>query len=156
MARIQATASAVIDAPAPAVYGLLADYRNGHPRILRERYFSGLEVERGGTGAGTVIRFRMHALGATRAMRAEISEPEPGRTLVETYLGSGEVTTFTVEPLDGGGRCRVTILTEWTPRGFAGLVQRLLVPPLLRRIYAEELGNLARCAGRPAGSGTSA
>src|SRR5262249_37362571 len=123
MARIQATASAVIDAPATAAYGILTDYRHGHPRILPPRYFSGLEVERGGTGAGTVIHFRMHALGATRTLRAEISEPEPGRTLVETYLGSGEVTTFTVEPLEGGGRCRVTILTEWTSRGFAGMVE---------------------------------
>jgi len=40
----------------------------------------------------------------------------------------------------------VTIMTEWTPRGCAGWVQRLLAPPLLRKIYAEELRNLARVA----------
>jgi hypothetical protein len=151
MSPIRVSASAVVDAAPAAAYAVLADYREGHPRILPPKYFRGLEVERGGTGAGTVISFRMRVLGVTRAFRAEVSEPEPGRTLVESNLGSGEVTTFTVEPADGG-RSRVTITTKWTPRGLAGLFQRLLAPPLLRRVYAEELRNLARVARGRAGA----
>ncbi len=148
MPRIRATGSAVIDAPPRVVYGILADYRDGHPQILPTRYFSGLEVERGGRGAGTVIRFEMRTLGTTRSFRGEVTEPEPGRVLVETYEGSGEVTTFTVDPADGGSRSAVTITTEWTTGGIAGLVQWLLAPPVLRRVYAEELRNLAsRAAG---------
>jgi hypothetical protein len=145
MPRVRAAASAVIDAPPQKVYAIIADYHNGHPRILPPKYFSGLEVQRGGVGAGTVIRFRMHAFGATRTMRGEVTEPEPGRVLVEAYPESGEVTTFTVEPADGG-RASVTITTEWTARGCTGWVHRLLAPPLLRRVYAEELRNLARVA----------
>jgi hypothetical protein len=146
MPRIRATASAVIDAPPAAVYAILADYRNGHPRILPEQYFSNLEVERGGVGAGTVIRFQVRTLGITRRFRGEVTEPEPGRVLVESYPETGEVTSFTVEPVDGGGRAAVTITTAWVAPGLGGLVQRVLAPPILRRIYAEELRNLAGLA----------
>ena len=52
------TASARIDAAPKRVYNVIADYCNGHPRILPKQ-FSDLVVERGGFGAGTVIRFRM-------------------------------------------------------------------------------------------------
>lgn len=147
MPRIHAAASAVIDATPETVYAILADYRNGHPQILPERYFLGLEVERGGTGAGTLVQFRMRAFGRTRTYRAEITEPQPGRVLAETNLDEqGAVTTFTVAPLERGRRAQVTITTEWSSSGVKALVQRLLAPPLLRRIYAEELQNLARLA----------
>jgi hypothetical protein len=144
-APIRVAASAVIDAPPQKVCAVIADYHNGHPRIVPAKCFSGMEVERGGVGAGTLVRFQMHTLGTTRTYLAEITEPEPGRVLVETNLGSGEATTFTVDPADGG-RASVTIVTEWAARGCSGLVQRLLAPPLLRRIYAEEFRNLARVA----------
>ena len=152
MSAIRVSASAVVDAPPGVVYSVLADYRTGHPLILPPRTFRDLTVERGGTGAGTVISFSMRVLGVTRSFRAEVTEPEPGRTLVETTVGSGEVTTFTVDPAEDG-RSSVTITTEWTPRGLAGFVQRLLAPPMLRRIYAEELRNLARVASERAGAG---
>ena len=147
MPQISAAASAVINSGPETVYSLLADYRDGHRKILPERYFQALEVERGGTGAGTRIRVQMRVLGKTRTFRAEVSEPEPGRMLAETDPESGAVTTFTVAPVDGSGaRASVTIATEWTARGPAALMERLLAPPLLRRIYVEELRNLARCA----------
>jgi hypothetical protein len=152
MSAIRVSASAVVDAPPGVVYSVLADYRTGHPSILPPRTFRDFEVQRGGTGAGTVISFSMRVLGRTRTFRAEVTEPEPGRTLVESYPGSGEVTTFTVDPA-GAGRSSVTITTEWAARGLAGLVQRLLAPPVLRRVYAEELRNLARVASARAGAG---
>lgn len=77
------TASALIPARRERVYNILANYREGHPRILPKQ-FSNLVVEQGGLGAGTVIRFQMSVFGRKQTFRAEISEPEPGRVLVET------------------------------------------------------------------------
>lgn len=139
--------SAHIPAPPNVVYGILADYREGHPSILPPRWFTHLHVERGGVGAGTVIRFGMKSGGRVREMRAEVVEPEPGRVLVERGLDErGTVTMFTVEPAGTGG-ARVTIRTTWRAAGFAGFVERLLAPMLLKRVYREELARLAERAG---------
>ncbi|HEX5723997.1 MAG TPA: SRPBCC family protein [Longimicrobiaceae bacterium] len=148
MPRIRAWAAATLAAPPEKVYGILADYRGGHPAILPERWFRGLEVERGGTGAGTVIRFRIRLGGSTRTVRAEVTEPEPGRVLAETDLETGAVTSFTVDPLDRGRRSAVTISTEWESPAPRAWIERLLAPPLLRRVYAEELRRLAEHAAR--------
>jgi hypothetical protein len=151
MPSILATASALVPAPPETVYAILADYRSGHPRILPPKYFSSLKVERGGIGAGTLIRFRLHGFGPPREVRAEVTEPEPGRVLEERDAETGAVTRFTVER--DGPRCRVTITTAWSTPGFRGHVERLLAPPLLRRVYAEELARLAAVAVEtPAGS----
>ncbi|HEX8692253.1 MAG TPA: SRPBCC family protein [Longimicrobium sp.] len=150
MARIQATATAEIDAPAEVVYGVFADYRVGHPSILPKRHFSAWEVESGGRGAGTVVRFRMRVLGVTRPARGVVTEPEPGRVLVETYPADDIVTTFTVDPLPGG-RSRVTIVSDM-PRhgGIVGWIEGLVVPRALRPVFAEELRLLAEYVrGRP-------
>lgn len=142
-ARVAVTET--LSAAAEPVYRLLADYRVGHPSILPAKYFHDLVVEEGGVGEGTVIRFQMTALGKTRTVRGVVSEPEPGRKLVETYPESGMVTSFLVEPR-GSDSCELTIATEWEPRGLSGLIERLLVPPLLRKIYREEIGNISRAA----------
>jgi hypothetical protein len=141
------TATAVIDAPAPIIYGIIADYRDGHPRILPKPYFMALDVESGGVGEGTIIRVTMRVLGSTRSFRAAVSEPEPGRVLVERDLESGTVTTFRVEPLEGGARTRVTFETELGRRGgVAGWLEGLLTPSLLKPIYAQELELLRQLA----------
>ena len=67
-------ASADIDAPPDRVYAIIADYRNGHPHIL-PRAFRNLTVEKGGVGAGTIIRFEVRALGQTQRFRAFVTEP---------------------------------------------------------------------------------
>jgi hypothetical protein len=140
------SATAVIDAPAAVVYGIIADYRDGHPRILPKPYFTALEVEAGGVGAGTIIRVTMRVLGSTRSFRAAITEPEPGRVLVERDLESGTTTTFRVQPLEGG-RTRVTFETELGKRGgIVGWLENLLTPSLLRPIYAQELELLRQLA----------
>lgn len=154
MKPYRATASSFIEAPAELVYRTLADYRCGHPSMLPKQYFLSLEVEQGGFGAGTIINFRMRTLGKIQSFRAAITEPEPGRMLVETNLGEGGgVTTFVVEPLSKGNRTEVTITTEGEtrPSGGLGLVERLLTKMFLQRIYKAELKQLARvCEGRPA------
>jgi hypothetical protein len=111
-------------------------------------------VEQGGIGAGTVIRFQMRAFGQKRTLRAEITEPEPGRVLVETYLDSnGAVTTFTVDPGTAPADSRVTISTELPVRsGVSGWTERKFSTLLLRPIYRKELENLARVATGPFGA----
>jgi len=59
------TASAVVPARRERVYSLIANYRDGHPRIVPQQ-FSGMVGEQGGIGAGTVIRFQMSRLGGSR------------------------------------------------------------------------------------------
>ncbi|HET6374390.1 MAG TPA: SRPBCC family protein [Candidatus Polarisedimenticolia bacterium] len=155
MSLARAARSGVVRAPARAVYALIADYRHGHPRMLPPQYFPKLDVERGGTGAGTIIRFQVRLAGVTREIRAEITEPTPGQVLVETDLATGARTTFTVTA-DGGEACKVTIETEWDAKGLRGWVERMTAPRLLQRIYAEQLAMLAGVAegiagGKPAG-----
>jgi hypothetical protein len=63
MPFIRAAESLEIPAPSQVVYDIIADYREGHPRILPPEYFGRLEVDVGGRGAGTKIRFEMKAFG---------------------------------------------------------------------------------------------
>jgi hypothetical protein len=139
-------ASARVSAPAELVYGIIADYRNGHPHILPKQYFEWLEVEQGERGEGTVIRFQMRVLGQSRVLRAVVTEPEPGRVLVESDTGgAGPVTTFTVEP-DGEGS-RVSFSTALTSAGGpVGLLERFVLGRVLRRIFTRELEQLGRVA----------
>lgn len=91
-----ATATKIIHAPAEMIYEILADYRTSHPRILPKPYFLSMDVEEGGFGAGTIVNFKMRILGQTRAFRTLITEPEPGRVLLETDLASDIATKFAV------------------------------------------------------------
>jgi len=142
-------ASARIDSAPARVYCFIADYQNKHARILPPQ-FTGLTVERGGVGAGTIIAFQMRAFGIARTARAAITEPAPGRVLVETGLEDFEaVTTFTVDPLPGGGS-EVTISTILPAKtGIGGAIERFVTTGYLRRLYSRELALLAQCAAAP-------
>ena len=146
-------ASAVIPARRERVYSLIANYNDGHPRILPKQ-FSNLVVEQGGVGAGTMIRFQMSLLGRKQNFRATITEPEPGRVLVETYLdGNNSVTTFTVDPGTAPADSTVTISTALPIRtGFLGAIEKAMATLLLRPIYMNQLENLARVATGPFGA----
>jgi hypothetical protein len=144
---------AEVDAPAGPTYAVIADYRDGHPRIIPRPPFVSLEVEQGGIGAGTVIRCGIRVLGRTRTFRAAIAEPEPGRVLVEAEFDTGLVTTFVVNPLEGD-RSRVTITTDMTTRGgLPGRLERFLITRLLRPVYRREIELLSAVASerRPDG-----
>lgn len=139
MAQHRVSASKLIQAPAEQVYRIIADYHDGHPHILPKPPFVSLVVKQGGVGEGTVISFQMRLLGRLQTYRATITEPDPGRVLVETN-DSGVVTTFTVEPRDDGRRAQVTISTDTTVRdGLLGAVEGWLTTRLLRPIYGKEL-----------------
>ncbi len=146
-------ASAVIPARRERVYSLIANYNDGHPRILPKQ-FRNLVVEQGGIGAGTMIRFQMNLLGRKQNFRAAITEPEAGRVLVETYLdGNDAVTTFTVDPGTAPADSTVTISTALSVRrGFLGAIDKATATLLLRPIYMKELENLARVATGPFGA----
>jgi Polyketide cyclase / dehydrase and lipid transport len=140
--EIRVSATSIVSAPAPVVYGILADYREGHPAILPRRYFEGLEVETGGHGAGTRIRFKVRAFGSVRSVRADVSEPVPGRELVETDVATGAATRFLVEPVSDGRASRVTFETTWCRGGLGGWAERWLAPRYLRKVYRAELALL--------------
>lgn len=140
MLRVEAAGQ--VRGSAPAVYRLIADYEQGHGRIVPPRYFRNLRVEQGGYGTGTVIRYEMLALGTTQQGHARITEPEPGRVLVETDLVNGAATTFTVEPL-GSSVSRVTIATTFATRaGVIGWIQQVVMRSFLRRAFAAELARI--------------
>lgn len=145
------SASALIEAPAQQLYDIIADYHHGHPRILPQPPFVSLAVEQGGVGAGTVIRVEMRALGRLQTFRAVVTEPVPGRVLVETN-DTGYITTFTVEPRAEGRQAYVTIATEMAGRaGLWSALERWFVTRLMQPVYVKELEQLAAVAAEGAG-----
>jgi hypothetical protein len=136
-------AAARVSAPPDRVYSIIADYHHGHPAILPKQ-FTSLVVEQGGVGAGTIIRCQMRVLGQTQTFRAAVSEPQPGRVLMERIIeGDPVVTTFTVSPADGGQYSDVSIESTMDVKpGLRGIVERFLSPRLLMPIYREELRRL--------------
>src|SRR5215470_19636891 len=111
--RYEVSCTAKVDAPATTVYRVIADYNNGHPRILPSA-FRNLVVEKGGVGAGTQTRFDVRAFGQTQSIRHEVFEPEPGRVLLERDRDVDSETTFTVDPVAGGSQ--VTIRSQLLSR----------------------------------------
>jgi hypothetical protein len=134
------SAEGAVDAPAETVYRYIADMRGHHPRFLPPAC-SDYQVESGGIGAGTVIRYKLTAGGRTREYRTKVAEPEPGKILTESDTGSSSVTTFTVSPQ--GAASLVRISGTWDGAGgIGGLFERMFAPRVLRGIYADELRRL--------------
>jgi hypothetical protein len=153
MAEIRVSAEGIVHAPAEEVYRYIADYRTHHWRFLPPA-FSDWQVEEGGVGEGTVVRFRITAGGRSRQYRSRITEPEPGRVLVEADTTSTAVTTFTVRP--EGNTSRVGIHTSWQGAGgIGGFFERLFAPRVLRSMYADELARLDRYAREQTARGES-
>ncbi len=143
--RFRLESSARIPAPPGTVYAIIADYQVGHPRIVPPRVFGDFEVLDGGVGVGTRIRFSMKVLGRKIFTEGRITEPEPGRLLVEHYDATGIVTSFRVDP--EGRDSRVTITTDIpSRRGLLGALERRFMRRFLLPLYEEELARLARVA----------
>ena len=136
--------SAEIAAPASRCYAVFRDYEVAHAAVVPRRWFGPLEVLTGGIGAGTGVRFTMRVLGQTRLLHARVTEPEPGRMLMETLEETGAVSTFTVVAL-GADRARITIATMLQRGGgLRGAVERWLTRRVLPAVYREELERLRR------------
>jgi hypothetical protein len=147
MAARQLSASALIAAPAQDIYAIIADYRGGHLEIIPRPPFVSVEVLEGGAGAGTVIRVKLKLFGKVQTYNATVSEPEPGRVLAETN-DNGYVTSFIVEPREGGKQAYVTISTKLSGRGgLLGALEHWLLNRTLRPVYLKELEQLAAVAG---------
>jgi uncharacterized protein YndB with AHSA1/START domain len=139
MAKVTVSAERAMGAPPATVYACLADMHH-RPAFLPPA-FSGFEVEEGGVGTGTVVRFTVTAGGRARQYRMAVAETEPGRVLTETDTGSSLVTTFTVTPDSAGSRVRID--TAWDGAGgVGGFFERRFAPRVLRGIYQDELGRL--------------
>lgn len=155
MNAIHAEESLIIDARPEDIYAVLRDYHVGHPAIVPKPYFEKVVIVGGsGTGAGTVIDVFMNVMGQKIVYRETVSEPEPGRVLIEADENMGVTSTFTVDPVDGGQRARVTIRSDWRrSAGVKGFMEALINPKMGRTIFKKELAQLAeymRHTGRSA------
>ncbi|HEX9058420.1 MAG TPA: SRPBCC family protein [Ktedonobacterales bacterium] len=157
MSQVHADAARVIDARPEDVYAVLSDYRVKHQQILSPEHFRDFVVEEGGQGAGTVIRFHLIAGGRERDYHMRVTEPEPGRVLLEKDTASSLVTTFTLTPLADGRQTNVRIATEWEGSGgIGGFFERTFAPGVLRRLYSDELNRLAVLLGNTHASAAGA
>ncbi len=147
MARLHVIESTSVGAPPALVYSLIADMREHHAHFLPPA-LKDLRVEQGGYGAGTTYRVTGVFLGGERELHMRVDEPEPGRVLTESHLDSPLVTTWTVEPEGDGSR--VSIETVWpSAGGIGGVLERLLAPRAMAKVYREELRLLARLPREP-------
>jgi hypothetical protein len=143
VSKVHLSAERLIDAPADVVYACIADYRHHHrPGGFLPPAFHDFTIDRGGVGAGTVMTFKVTLGGRTRTMTHTVTEPEPGRVLIEG--DDRDQTTFTVEP--AGHQCRVRFDTQLDARGLEGLLTRLFATRLMKPLYDDELARLERSA----------
>jgi hypothetical protein len=140
MAALVVTAERTMHAPADVVYRCIADMREHHAKFLPPA-FSDFEVESGGVGAGTIIRYKLTAGGRTRPYRVQVAEPEPGRVLTESDSGSSSVTTFTVIPQGSASQARISC--TWNGAGgIGGFFERLFATRVMHGILVDELARL--------------
>ena len=137
------TATKIINAPAKDIYHIIADYHTMHYFILPKQYFLSLDVEEGGIGHGTIINFEMRILGKTQSFRSLVTEPQPGRLLVETDIRSETPTSFHVNSIGNDSQTRVSISTELKSQN---KLEALVAKVVLQKVYREELDLLAKVA----------
>jgi uncharacterized protein YndB with AHSA1/START domain len=142
MALVEATTERIVAAEPERVNQALADYAGTRGRVLPEQ-FSEYEVREGGTGAGTVVHWKLQATSKrVRDCLLDVTAPAAGR-LVETDRNSTLVTTWTVTPA-GEGRSKVVATTRWQgATGVGGFFERTFAPKGLGRIYDAILAALA-------------
>jgi hypothetical protein len=137
--------STILNATPADVYALFRDYRIAHAAVLPKPYFAYYEVQQGGMGAGTVFRADMDVFGSKSTLIMTVTEPEPGRIMVEEDAKAGMTTSFTLDPVENGQKTRVTIHNEMrASAGIRGVLERLTTPPIMRMIFKKELQNVAQ------------
>jgi hypothetical protein len=142
MSHIYVRSERSIDASPEEVYAALTDYKNKRPRMLTPNFLD-YTVEQGGHGSGTVISYRLRAAGRERPYRMQVNEAIPGRVITEHDQNSSLVTRWSVLPLNGGQKSRVTIESEWEGgSGIGGFFERTFAPLGLRKIYDNVLAML--------------
>ena len=142
MGEIAVVVEQTYDAEPKTVFAALADYAGVRPTMLAPE-FTDFEVLDGGVGAGTRIGYNLHATKKrVRAVEAAVTEPTPGRQLLETDSKSSLLVLWDVVPADGGGS-RLKVRVNWQGAGgIGGFFERRFAPAGIRRIYTTELGRL--------------
>src|SRR5579885_1344430 len=142
MSRIHVKTERVINARPEIVYEALADYRGERKQMLTPNFLD-YTVERGGQGSGTMLRYRLQTAGRERPYHISVQEPVKGQVLGERDTNSSLVTTWSVAPVNGGRKTRVSVESEWTGgSGVPGFFERTFAPMGLRRIYDSMLSHL--------------
>jgi hypothetical protein len=148
MKKYKFSVSSLIPTPTQKVYNIIADYKNGHPKILPNPPFVSLVVEKGGFGEGSVLKVQMKVAGKLQTFKTVVTEPEPGRVLVETN-DTGYITTFTVDPHDNGKNSYVTFTTEIPGNsGLSKKIEFFFSKRILPAVYKKELQMLAEVAAK--------
>jgi ribosome-associated toxin RatA of RatAB toxin-antitoxin module len=132
--------SHVFNATPQELYAIISDFKKGLPSILPKKYFTGWKVEKGGNGAGTIVNVKMTFFGKDQHFRLAVTEPKPGRELVETDTDTGKYTRFTFKPLDDGKRCEITIDSKIpVQNGLLSYFKSLMVANMSKGLYKSEL-----------------
>ncbi|MER5865492.1 SRPBCC family protein [Kitasatospora sp. NPDC002040] len=141
MGQVYATTERNYPATPERVFEALADYAVTRPKLLPAQY-SEYEVREGGTGAGTLVHWRLQAT-EKRVRDCLFSVSEPGtRTLMETDANSSMVITWTV--VGAGTGSKVTVQASWKgATGIGGFFERTFAPKGLNRIHDQVLVALA-------------
>lgn len=139
MSHIYVREEQIIEASPDEVYGTLADYKNKRPRMLTPNFLD-YAVEKGGKGRGTNFSYRLQAAGRERPYNMVVDEPIQGQVITERDQGSSLITRWTVAPINGGSKSRVSVESEWEGgSGVGGFFERTFAPLGLRRIYRSML-----------------
>ena len=137
MTKLHVRCERLVRQPSDFVHHLFADFVNHHPNFLPPS-FGNVQIESGGYGAGTVYRFTQRSAGQTRAFKMVVTEPDPGRILIEQDQLSDLKTTFTFTPV--GQQTRITLETDWeSAGGLSGVLEAWFAPMLMRGLYRDEL-----------------
>ncbi len=149
MTTIDVEVSDIIPANIETVYAVIADYEVGHQAILPRPAFKEMKVVEGGYGAGTRLKLHIRLWGQSYYYEQVVEEPEVGRVILERDVKTGQVSTFTLEPLSDTST-QVTI-TANVPlsKGLRGVLERLSQPTIMRNLFTIELKNLADYVSRP-------
>lgn len=149
MSHIFVRSELIIDARPADVFNTLADYQAKRPRILPPNYLD-YTVEKGGQGGGTVISYRFRAAGRERSYEMHVEETVKGQVLIERDAGSSLVTRWSVLPVDGGQKSRVSVESDWEgAQGIGGFFERSFAPMGLRKVYGNMLIALAMTVQSP-------
>lgn len=141
MGQVSASSTVLINAAPDAALAAVADYRDVRPKILSAHY-SDYEVAQGGSGAGTVVKWKLQAT-KSRVRDVQNEVDVAGKTVIEKDANSTMVTNWTVAPAGPGST--VTVKTSWTGgSGVKGFFEKTFAPLGLRKIQAEVLENLKK------------
>lgn len=140
MSYVTVTKERTVAADPAATFAFLRDYTK-RPSIWPPNV-SDYKVESGGEGAGTLVSYRLRAGERERAYRMKVEETAP-RELRESDEGSTFVTTWSLEPAEGGTKTLVRLHSQWRGAGgVGGIFERIFAPRGLGPIYDDLLARL--------------